>query len=60
MTPRFLAVVLEARLMPSSVTIWLDIKSLRLLGPNTMTSVLSEFKSKKLWDIQAFMSCRHA
>jgi len=52
-TPKLLAVVLEARLMPSRVTIWLDIISLRFLGPNTMTSVLSEFRSKTLWDIMA-------
>ena len=42
-TPCFLTVVLESKEMPSRLTMLLDNDSLMCLGPNTMTSVLSEF-----------------
>ena len=60
MTARFLMVVLEARVMPSRVAISLDDVFLRCLGPSTITSVLSEFSSRKLQVIQVLMSLRHA
>ena len=44
MRRRFLTVVvLEAKAMPSRLTMFLDNESLMSLGPSTMTSVLSEF-----------------
>ncbi len=55
-TPRFLAVVLEAKVMSSSVTILLDKVFLRCLRPSTRTSVLSEFSNRKLQVIQVFIS----
>ncbi|KAG7220365.1 hypothetical protein INR49_018266 [Caranx melampygus] len=54
MTPRFLAVGLEFRVMPSRVAIRENV-SLRCSGPNTVTSVLSEFSNRKLEDIQDLM-----
>ncbi len=55
-TPRFLTVVLEAKVMPSSVTRSLGKVLLRCLGPSTITSVLSEFSNRKLQVIEVFMS----
>ena len=45
-TPRFHTVELEAKEMPSKLTIWIDYVFLRFLGPNTIGYVLSEFRSK--------------
>ena len=50
--------VLEAKAMPSRLTMLLDNESLIWLGPSTITSVLSEFNNKKL-DFQFLMSIRH-
>uniref|UniRef100_A0A3Q4GQ12 C-type lectin domain-containing protein n=1 Tax=Neolamprologus brichardi TaxID=32507 RepID=A0A3Q4GQ12_NEOBR len=38
MTPRFLTVLLEAKVMPSRVRFWLDAIFLRFSGPSTITS----------------------
>ncbi|KAL3989086.1 hypothetical protein ACER0C_013404 [Sarotherodon galilaeus] len=46
--------------MPSRVRIWLDTIFLRFSGPSTITSVLSELRSRKLAAIQVFMSLRHS
>lgn len=42
-TPRFLTVSLEAKIRPSRVSIWFNTMFLRVLGPRTITSVLSVF-----------------
>ncbi len=57
-TPRFLSVMLETRIKPSSCITenWLWC----CLGPSTpITLVLSEFSSRKLQVIQVLMSLRH-
>ena len=58
-TPRFLTVALEAKVMPSRVAISLESESLRFLGPSIRISVFSEFNIRKLQLIQDFMSLRH-
>uniref|UniRef100_A0A3Q2UZL7 ditrans,polycis-polyprenyl diphosphate synthase [(2E,6E)-farnesyldiphosphate specific] n=1 Tax=Haplochromis burtoni TaxID=8153 RepID=A0A3Q2UZL7_HAPBU len=50
----------DAKVMPSRVRIWLDTIFLRFSGPSTITSVLSELRSRKLAAIQVFMSLRHS
>ena len=45
--------------MTSRVVMSLDNVFLRCLGPNTITSVFTEFSIRKLQVIQAFISSRH-
>ncbi len=52
--------VVEARVKPSRVVMSLVSLFLSCLGPSTITSVLSEFSSRKLQVIQVLMSFRHA
>lgn len=46
-TPRFLTVVVENKVMTSKERVLSENLVLRCLGPRTMTSVLSEFNSKR-------------
>ena len=47
-TPRFLAIVLGDKVMPSMDRMLSDNLDLRCLGPRTMTLVLSELNKRKL------------
>ena len=57
-TPRILILVLDVDEMPLSVGRWLESVILNCLRPTSITSVLSELKSRKLSAIQDFASCR--
>ena len=59
-TPRFLILVLDVNKVPLSVGRCLDNVIDNCLGPTSITSVLSEVRSRKLLVIQAFTSCRLA
>src|SRR4029434_1257366 len=56
-TQKCVILVLDVNEMPSSVGRWLDV-ILNCLGPTSITSVLSELRSRKLLVIQDFTSCR--
>lgn len=47
-TPRFVTVMLEAKVMSSSVTVLFDKAFPKCPGPRTVTLVLSDFNNKKL------------
>ena len=59
MIPRFLTGVLEAKAMPSRLTMLMYNEFLMCVRPSTSTSVLSEFNNKKLSKIQFLISLRH-
>ena len=59
-TTRFLMQVLDVNEMPSCVGRWLDSVILNCLGPKSITSVLSELRSRKLLVIHALTSFRQA
>ena len=52
--------LLDVNEMPSSVGSWLDNVILNCLGHTSMTSVLSELRSRKLLVIHALTSFRQA